>query len=493
MSAHSSSGRDVSLSDFGAAVRRKWLVALTATLLGLLAGGLLFLATPPQYSATATISLAPAIPDSVSSNGSEVNTATEGATVVSSKVAERAAEKLGWNEGLRDLLEHVAVTSPMDSQVLEIQFTAKNPHDAAVGANAFANAYLSYREDVVGSALQARIESIDARLAQLEVSKLAQAVNLTSRLRDEKATIETTVVDPGRIVNTASEPTMKLFPRLEIFLAGGLLVGLLIGLTAAVSRARKDTRLPGPESLDALPSIPMLSLVPVRETKPGQPPSLAPLFDQGGPEADAYRILALKLTADLPGAARNVLFVEADQADAGMAPFSMALTLAAQGKRTILLASPRATSRACSLLDIDPSDADVRNDGLHECGTIGRLHLVSFGDEVALDATISCFQEFLSELRDGGMLIVDGINVELPSSTLTLTRLVDLAVVWTRENRTHLPVVEERVHELRQLGVRQVGTVLTRSCLPRNGSKRPRERPQNVLGQLHRAASAVND
>ena len=51
---------------------------------------------------------------------------------------------------------HVAISSPLDSQVLNIEYSASSARKAAAGANAFARAYLAYRQDTAQAALNAR-------------------------------------------------------------------------------------------------------------------------------------------------------------------------------------------------------------------------------------------------------------------------------------------------------------------------------------------------
>ena len=139
----------VTVSQLIAVLTRRWRVITAATIAGALAAVALLTVTPASYSADAVVRVSALADNPVSSTSNrDVSTATESRIVTSTSVAERAGNALKWSGSIASLVKHVSVSSPLDSQVLNISFTAGTAAEAAAGANAFADGYLAYREEI---------------------------------------------------------------------------------------------------------------------------------------------------------------------------------------------------------------------------------------------------------------------------------------------------------------------------------------------------------
>ena len=157
----------MSVKQFLLALRARWLVAVAVFVAMVVAGFLYTETLPNQYTASASV-VVDAKTDPIAGvvYAAQMMTgyiATQVDIISSERVAQRVAKNLKldtdpervqeWKDstgGKGDIIvwlggtlqKHVAVTPSRDSSVIDISVTYSNPHDAAVLANAFAQAYI---------------------------------------------------------------------------------------------------------------------------------------------------------------------------------------------------------------------------------------------------------------------------------------------------------------------------------------------------------------
>jgi polysaccharide biosynthesis transport protein len=135
------------------------------------------------------------------------------------------------------LPDHVAVTVPADTSLLEIAFTADNPQTATRGANAYADAYLHARDVIAAGSIKAGIVAlwhrIGAAQAGLGTATGRRAVLLRAEInavRDQiQLTRENVPLHSAAVVDRATVPTSPGGPNHALILVGGLLLGLSLG------------------------------------------------------------------------------------------------------------------------------------------------------------------------------------------------------------------------------------------------------------------------
>ncbi|WP_067972315.1 hypothetical protein, partial [Nocardiopsis trehalosi] len=259
------------LHDYADLLRRRWAVVGGGVLAGLSAAALGLAVAPESYTATTAVQVRPTglaelTGERAGRTNGEVNLDTEAQIVRSARVATAAAELLGSGVSATELRERVEVTVPPNSSVLEIGYRAADPEDARRGAEAFADAYLTYRADQVGAQIDVRLaalqEEADARYEELagladdasrgsgaarmraqarldavqnEVSDLNGDINPLRALRDS--------VVPGQVITPATAPESPTAPVPLLWLGGGAMTGLLLGLGTAYLLDRGDSRL----------------------------------------------------------------------------------------------------------------------------------------------------------------------------------------------------------------------------------------------------------
>ncbi|MFC7385002.1 hypothetical protein [Sphaerisporangium rhizosphaerae] len=273
------------LAEFGSMlVRRR--VALTVFLLaGVCAGGVVLATTPPSYTATAEVLVAPTgVQDQTNPTTPRqrepLNLDTEAQVARSAVVAARAARALKVNDP-DPLRDRVAVTVPPNSAVLAISYTAADPVSAAAGAQAFAKAYLANREATATRALDAQLKVLSGKLREID-SRLAATVaglprtapgsaartiagqrqNVLSRqvynLTVKYDALKTVAITPGTVISDARPPASPSQPSPPLYLGSGLFLGLLAGAGAAMVRDRFDTRLRTAADIERLTGLPVL-------------------------------------------------------------------------------------------------------------------------------------------------------------------------------------------------------------------------------------------
>jgi capsular polysaccharide biosynthesis protein len=480
-------GSVVTIGAFFAMLRRRWLLVLVPVLICLLASSRLLTWTPKTYQADAIVQVTPAI----ATNGatlSSISTTTETKIVTSTSVALAAKKILKYPGSTTDLTEHVTVTSPLDSQVLDITFSSPTAEGAAQGANAFANAYLTYRTDTAEKELSERVTRTQTQVRGLQAdltsitgtsdkadTQRSLLRNQIQELQTQLNTYQTTVVTPGQLAGSAAVPTDPASPKLIIYLAAGLLLGLLIGLVAAVVRDRRDDRVRGVTDLEQALGAPVLAEAASTDGGSAKAKSLTAVNASRGAEADAYRTVTTTVTADLTGS-RVVMLCATGSGKHSLVPSNLAATFAMQGLVTVLAAPGNALGPAREVLGIRGDEhAGSRAPFVDRLvpTAIDGLFVLSLGDEVSMGATFRANGDNLDEvLTLVDMVVLDGINIELPSSSLRLGQIAHEAVVVVYKNRSTRSDVAILARHLEQVRATVLGAILfSRRVVLRRGRK----------------------
>jgi uncharacterized protein involved in exopolysaccharide biosynthesis len=152
-------------------IARRWRVVLMTMLLAVAGAALVSKVWPVDYEATSIITVSPTTSNPLATSGGstqQVNIETERVVAGSPEVAVRAVELMPSAPSPELARDSVRVTVPEDSQALEITYTAGGPLVAADGANAFAQAYLGYRQATAQEAAASLSRSIEGRIEELQ-------------------------------------------------------------------------------------------------------------------------------------------------------------------------------------------------------------------------------------------------------------------------------------------------------------------------------------
>lgn len=164
-----------------AMVVRRWPVVVGFSVVGLIAGYLVYASAPTTYSATARVQVLPFDDAFSDAKGAEVDMSTERDLVKSDAVAEAIRKQVGLDGENRAILSHITVVTDPEgnSDVMAITFDGDTAKETQAGANAAAAGYLSQRKASAKATADKALANLqdDLTSAQQAVSEATAAVN----------------------------------------------------------------------------------------------------------------------------------------------------------------------------------------------------------------------------------------------------------------------------------------------------------------------------
>jgi capsular exopolysaccharide synthesis family protein len=314
----------------------------------------------PQYTATARVLVNPLLtPDpagnTAKSNAPDMN--TEQATAASGSVAALARTSLKVPSTGDRLLNHLNVSAASSGNILAFQYTSSNAQQAAQYANAFAQAYITYRNDSALKPLAAAVakirQSMTALEDQLVHSGTARRPVLQSQLRSAASQLQAFESDEqlvfgGQVIATAVPPSSPSSPKIARTLVIAGVIGLVLGIILALIREGMDRRIKSPGQMETQLRAPVLGVIP--KFKGGSPErSLVTVNDPRSPASDAYRTTAVALENLATRTGARVIMIASPKEGGGASTTTanLGVILAQAGHQVILVS------------------ADLRNPRLH--------------------------------------------------------------------------------------------------------------------------------
>jgi capsular exopolysaccharide synthesis family protein len=525
VSAEPAPSGSVELRDYLAVFRRQLVLIIAITLLGAAAAAAYTLRRTPVYESTASV-LVRAITTNAFDPGSRVdqqlNMFNQRQLAMSEPVAALAAKSLKTTATPAQLLEHVKVDVPANSQILRIRYQDTVPLTAQRGAAAFANAYLASREadaraqattsqkslqkDITRFQKQASdAEKVignpdaDSATRQAAQAKLAAANNRLDQLLSQLSGFQSLDFTPGTVIAAAALPSTPASPNNRLDVGIGLLVGLFLGVVLAFVRDRTDDRLRGREDLAERLDRPVLATIPplskrVRQEgklrwKRRHRNSLVTLEQPNSPAAESYRTLRTRmarLAAQLD--INSVMVVSAGVGEGkSTTAANLAVVLAETGKDVLLVSAdlrrPRVhqffglsnkTGLSNLLTDGTPPGrhkgrpvADGRQMASELWSVAPNLWVVLSGPlpphpSALMDS--DAMRQFLKEQRDlFDFIVLDCPPALVVADAMALAPLADAILVVADAKESDREQVSRLKEEIEQVGGKIVGAVLNRS------------------------------
>jgi polysaccharide biosynthesis transport protein len=514
----------VELRDYLAVFRRQLVLIVAITLLGGAAAAAYTFRRTPVYESTASV-LVRAITTNAFDPGQRVdqqlNMFNQRQLAMSEPVAAVAAKALQTTATPAQLLEHVKVDVPANSQILRIKYRDTVPLTAQKGADAFAEAYLASREaearaqattgqkglqrDVARFQRQASAAekvignpNADSSTRQAAQVKLNQANNRLDQLLTQLSGFQSLDFTPGTVIAAADLPATPASPNNRLDIGIGLLVGLFLGVVLAFVRDRTDDRLRGREDLAERLDRPVLATIPPLSKRVRQEGrlrwrrrsrnSLVTLEQPNSPAAESYRTLRTRMARlasqlDL----NSVMIVSAGVGEGkSTTAANLAVVLAETGKDVLLVSAdlrrprvhqffglPNKSGLSNLLTDGTPPDkrkgpvADGRQMASELWSVAPNLWVVLSGPlpphpSALMDS--DSMRQFLKEQRDlFDFIILDCPPALVVADSLALAPMVDAVLVVADAKESDRDLVTRLREELEQVGGRIVGAVLNRS------------------------------
>jgi Mrp family chromosome partitioning ATPase len=316
--------------------------------------------------------------------------------------------------------EGLDVDVPVDSNVLEISYTAGAADDAYIGASIFAQAYINYRNELSAS---------------------------------QRGTPPLPVAEVITVAERPSDPVSKRYP-LVILISG--LLGLVLAVATAMVRERLGDRLRDRNQLQQLVGRPVLAEVAL----PTNAESFASTDDAGAQRQEAYDQLATLLLQEASDGTGASVFLTSATDVAGKSRFAAHLSesIAATGKKVVLL---RREEQAPSV--------QPRVDAAGSIGAVGQAPKTgTSGVSVALlpplsssgTETVSALRKLLAAADSSAMTVIDGDSVLAHQSTPLMADAADLTLLLVDPRHQTADDLEAAVSALSHLEGRLLGCAL---------------------------------
>lgn len=439
----------------------------------------------PSYKAESRLLVTPVNPESnllglglITSTGNPTGDVSTAASLVTTPtVADMAAEMVGRTTP-NAILEAVSAVPVAESNVIAVTASASSPRRAAAIANAFSRATIETRTQALHSELESIIPVLKRELESSPSAARSGQGSLGERLSTLQALRASR--DPTlSIAAVAKAPTSPSWPKTKLTLIAGILIGLIIGVSAAFLMEGLDQRVRREETLRRIFRLPVLARVPRERSRSAHGGPLLP--DQlSAVGIESYRMLRVALGA------RNIR----PNGSAQRSPQAIMVTgsTSSEGKSTIALnlASALATKRRRVVL----IEADLRRPSLAASlgirpmhgvasvlmtelpleealvpveGTDGDLSIlaVEHANPVLADGLLSNGGE-LVELAKGlaDYVVVDAPPVTEISDALPLSRFVDDVLLVARLGHSRADQLVKLGEILARQGVRPSGLVI---------------------------------
>jgi succinoglycan biosynthesis transport protein ExoP len=450
-------------------LRRHWLLVLQAIVLTTVIAVVLSASKPKQYTATSSVLLGTASESVLTTNTGYVDPNRQAATNENllrlDVVAQGASRLLGGRLGAAEIAGSVAIVSEPEADLIDIQATTGQPRTSAAVANAYARAFINFRQNSTRRQLENAINLAKDSLATMTTSQRAGKEGDALRTRiNQLETAKSLQTGGAELVQPAATPASPSSPKPKRDGVLGALLGAILGFALAALRERWDRRLRTVDELEDSSPWPVLARIP-RSRALARGGRLGPQ----SVEAESLRMLraslryfsvtnelsSLLITSALPGEGKSTTARR------------LAETMAAMGDRVVLVAadmhrSPKALT-----------GADIGSSGLS--GALVGMDLDEVLEEVDVDGESGRTLTVLpsgplppnpSELLESGrmrqlmdelesqfeIVIVDSPPLPVLSDAITLVRHVSGIIVVSavgRTTREDLRAVEKQVRLLR--------------------------------------------
>ena len=478
--------------------RHKWLILAVAAFVTVLAA-LYSYSRPSVYQATAEVLVRPTLVQPLASSNplDQLVIPTEEQLVRSAEVANIARQTTGGS--LQDLLDAISVSSPVGTQILDISYSAHDRAAAQQGAQAVAEAYLTFKQDqaigmitTYSDTIRQKITQLDAQIAALDTQiadvdpTSADHVTLTDQrnsldtsrlaLQNNLASIATLSVDPGQVVEDAQRPTSPVSPKHKLDLALGLLLGLVAGVVLASLRDQARDRIQDPPVVARSLGAPILGSIPRTHRLLVGSAHLASVDDPRGLAAEAFRTFRTNFLAVCKESKAKTILVTSARKGEGKTSTAanLAVALAQAGRSVVLISADLRNPRVHAVFGIGNEqglgqvlagtlaleDAIVETD-------LPDLRVLPSGPVAAVEEPVELLQsdrmdEVLQECCRGDFVLVDGPPIFPVADSLVLADLVDgVLFVTDAQSSTQASVAQSR-RQIQQVGGRILGGVLNR-------------------------------
>jgi capsular exopolysaccharide synthesis family protein len=434
----------VDFKQFFQVIRRRWLSVIVLTAIALAISGFLSWRATPEYESKARVFVSANVQDTTDAAAAGYfltgRMATFADLATSTTLMEQVIDDLDIDLSPRQLAGRVEATVVPDTTIIEL--TVRDP---------------------------------DAQQAQ------TRADYLSKRYAEYLVTVETPdSQDEGQILASVSDAATfnpdAVTPRTMLNMVAAGVIGLLVGIGAALARDVLDRTVSSQEHVQEITSSPVLASIGFDKEITKSPL----LTDLGSfaPRTEAFRLLRTNLQfLDLDQQPRCLVISSAVPGEGKtMTSTNLAIALAQTGRRTLIIDGDLRRPRVARQLGLDAAvglttvlvgNAEVK-DAIQEHEPSG-LHFLASGakppnpTEILQSQVTKDLIRELSDLYD--MVIIDGPPLLPVADASVLSTVADGTILVVKHGRTTKDQVTEAISRLDHVGGRLFGVVV--NMIPR--------------------------
>jgi capsular exopolysaccharide synthesis family protein len=361
------SGSAPTLRSYIALVRRRKWGIIGIALLGLAVSLGLSLTQADQYSSTAQILVQPSgaatatgAPAAVTPTDVQTDLQLVTSAQVELKVSNRLRSK-----------PSISAAEVAQTNVIAVTAISSSPSRAALIANTYANAFVSYQQNaalsdlgLVEARLRKQIKSLGQQISKLKgradaASELTALLNSQAVLREQLAQMQVSgavALGGVELVTPAVAPSSPSSPKPREDGILGLVAGLILGIAFALLRDSFDDRLSSKDAAEELSGAPVLAMVPmVSSWKKRDQPLVVSISHPLSPSAEAYRSMRTSLQFIRQERELRTLLVTSPAAEEGKTSTvaNLGVVFAQAGERVVLVSCDLRRPRLGRFFGID--------------------------------------------------------------------------------------------------------------------------------------------
>ncbi|GLZ51670.1 polysaccharide biosynthesis tyrosine autokinase [Actinomycetospora sp. NBRC 106378] len=432
----------MTIDDFLRIVRDRWVAVVAGLLVGALAGLAFGLLSPAYYTASTTLYVYSPSGDSTDAayQGSLVSqqrVSSYAELVTSEEVTDDVVARLNLPETSPELAKQLSASSASDSVLIDLSATDGDPQRAALIANAVATSFIAVVND---------LEKPSTPGAQQQV--------FVRQVRPAKAPVE------------AGNPSFLVTGGV------GAVLGLALGIVAAVVLSALDKSVRSVGQLTRLSGVPTLGAVPMETS--GLDGPVAESLAGGSAYAEALRSLRTNLEfVDVDHASSLIVVTSPLEGEGKTTTVTgLAVALASAGKRVIIVDADLRRPQLATRLGFDGAvglsgvlaGKVTLDEALQPWGP-GLTRVLTSGvvppNPSELLASRQARDLFAALRERADVVLIDTPPVLPVTDAATVSRHADATVLLCRIGRTRVAQLESALTALRAASATVVGTVAT--------------------------------